>query len=376
MKISSLLLFFPTAHAVTYPVGITNCGLSSWITEKPSRAITLNQGTTEIMLALGLADSMVGTAYLDDEIWPEVAEDYTKVPILSDTYPTAEQVLELDPDFLYASYSSAFSTKGINYTTVLDVQDCALVVPRNENENRTFCRQELHDQDISTYLQEPFCELVEHRSDEVTMDVLFKEIWDIANIFDVYENGRTLVDSIDYHFDQAIRVSQSVTSDAAPIRVLWLDSWNEETPYVGACCGAVQVILEHAGVENIFADLGVEEKRSWESASWDDVVELDPDLIILVDASWSPAGMLVVHVDATTSFSSYSSLQTKSWPTCAVTKRLVNSVRCRTKPSFPYPLAVALWEFASDPWPTTSPKPWLPWLVGVIFRSSSFRTLV
>jgi iron complex transport system substrate-binding protein len=32
----------------------------------------MNQGTTEIMLALDLADGMVGTAYLDDYIWYEL----------------------------------------------------------------------------------------------------------------------------------------------------------------------------------------------------------------------------------------------------------------------------------------------------------------
>ncbi|WP_394137162.1 hypothetical protein [Cytobacillus oceanisediminis] len=36
--------------------------------EAPKRAVSLNQHATEIMLALGLEDSMAGTAFLDDEI--------------------------------------------------------------------------------------------------------------------------------------------------------------------------------------------------------------------------------------------------------------------------------------------------------------------
>lgn len=88
--LSALLLW--TAGAVNYPVGITNCGVSSWIDKTPQRAITMNQGTTEIMLALGLVDHLVGTAYLDDEIWQELAEDYAKVPVLSGGYPTPDQI--------------------------------------------------------------------------------------------------------------------------------------------------------------------------------------------------------------------------------------------------------------------------------------------
>ena len=47
-------------------IGISNCGVQSWVQEPPKRVVTMNQGTTEVMLALGLEDSMVGTAYLDD----------------------------------------------------------------------------------------------------------------------------------------------------------------------------------------------------------------------------------------------------------------------------------------------------------------------
>lgn len=100
--------------ASLYPVGISNCGISSWIDKAPERAISMNQGTTEILLALGLADRTIGTAYLDDAIWGKLDEAYASIPVLSDSYPTAEQIRELQPDSLYASYSSAFATSHVN----------------------------------------------------------------------------------------------------------------------------------------------------------------------------------------------------------------------------------------------------------------------
>ena len=36
--------------------------------------MTLHQGSTELMLAMGLEDKMVGTASMDDTIWPRHAE--------------------------------------------------------------------------------------------------------------------------------------------------------------------------------------------------------------------------------------------------------------------------------------------------------------
>jgi iron complex transport system substrate-binding protein len=43
----------------------------------------MNQGATEMLLALNLSSRMVGTAYLDDEIWPEVAAKYSEIPVLT-----------------------------------------------------------------------------------------------------------------------------------------------------------------------------------------------------------------------------------------------------------------------------------------------------
>ena len=162
----------------------------------------MNQGTTEVMLALGLEDSMVGTAYLDDYIWPEVEEAYSKIAELGESYPNITTLLSEDTDFIYASYSSAFATSHLNYSQFVEANDegeCDLVIERNPGEFRSHCRQELNDKGIQTYLQKPACELTEHRPDEgySTIDTLYDEIWDIASIFNVYDAGRKIVDGIE-----------------------------------------------------------------------------------------------------------------------------------------------------------------------------------
>ena len=38
-------------------------------------------------------------------------EAYNKVPVISEKYPTIEQLEAVDPDFVYASYGSAFRNR-------------------------------------------------------------------------------------------------------------------------------------------------------------------------------------------------------------------------------------------------------------------------
>ena len=43
---------------------------------------------------------MVGTAYLDDAIWPRYAAAYNSIPVLSSSYPTEAQIMAVNPDFI------------------------------------------------------------------------------------------------------------------------------------------------------------------------------------------------------------------------------------------------------------------------------------
>ena len=79
------LFFVGFAAGQTY----TSCGITNTLTQTPSRVVTLNQGVTEFMLAMGLESKMVGTAYLDDDIWPRYKTAYDAIPVLEErNYPT------------------------------------------------------------------------------------------------------------------------------------------------------------------------------------------------------------------------------------------------------------------------------------------------
>jgi len=98
----------PSADTL-FPVSVDNCGMSTTYADAPKRAFTMNQAATEIMLALGLQDRMVGTAFLDDAVLPEFADAYNRIRIRETAYPSRATLVDARPDFIYAAYKSAFS---------------------------------------------------------------------------------------------------------------------------------------------------------------------------------------------------------------------------------------------------------------------------
>ena len=70
----------------------------------------------------------------------------------------------------------------------------------------------------------------------------------------------------------------------AGLSALWYSS-GTDTPYVGAGIGAPQMILETAGLSNIASDV----QDTWSPLSWEAIIDADPEVIVLVDASWNTA---------------------------------------------------------------------------------------
>ncbi|MCX7621978.1 MAG: ABC transporter substrate-binding protein [Acidimicrobiales bacterium] len=241
-----------TTHATTpaaFPITIENCGETVTITEPPTRAITMNQGATEIMLALGLEDHMIGTAYLDDAVLPEFQEAYNSVPVLAEKYPSREVLLGKDPDFVYGSYVSAFGNEGAGD------------------------RGSLHGAGIATYLSPNDCRAEENTP--ITFDDVFDEIREIGKIFGVGDRAEKLI------ADSKAQLASAAEGVPKGLSVFWYDS-GTDAPYTAGCCGAPAMIMNEVGVTNVFAELD----GGWADGSWETVVAADPDLIVLVEASW------------------------------------------------------------------------------------------
>jgi len=237
-----------------YPVEATSCGFTSTVSAPPERAVTMNQGATEVMLALDLADRMAGTAYLDDAVPARWRSAYDEVPVLAEEYPDTETVLAAEPDFVYASYLSAF--------------DAEAAGPR----------EALAELGIASYTS-PFGCGEGHERVEVSFDAVWAEIATVASAFDVPERAAAIEE------EQRQALGELAAGSPGEGRtVFWFDS-GDKTPLAGAGDGGPQLILDAVGATNVFADV----EGGWAEVSWERVVEADPDVIVLADATWSTA---------------------------------------------------------------------------------------
>ena len=228
-------------------------GSISFTYEKPpTKAVTMNQHVTEVMLALGLEDSIVGTAYMDDTILPEYLAAYNKIPVLAGEYPSKEVLLNVEPDFVYGGFSSAFGIEAAGL------------------------QGDLKALGIGSYLTAAICE-----DSPDTMDDVYTDIRNIGNIFGVAIRAEALVSDIKQQI-QEVQTALGVVD--RPLRVFLYHS-GVETPFTSVCCAMFTNLVETVGGENIFDDVAGRVK----TVNWEDVIQRDPEVIVLPDAVWSTA---------------------------------------------------------------------------------------
>lgn len=246
----------PSATASTaafQPVTLDSCGTETTVDSPPERVVAIKSTSIEMLLTLGLADRVVGTAFADGPLPDDLAAATDAIPVLSDKVPSQEALLEVQPDFVYAGWESNFSDDGVGE------------------------RAALQDLGIGTYVSPAACKEADYMPDPLTFDEVFDEIREIASVFGVEDRAEQVV------AEQQDALA-SVTPPAQETTALWYSS-GTDTPYVGAGIGAPQMIMDAVGLTNIFADV----HDTWTSAGWEQVVAADPDVIVLVDATWNTA---------------------------------------------------------------------------------------
>lgn len=236
-----------------FPVTVATCGVETTLEAPPERIVTIKSSATEMVLALGAGDRLVGTAYSDGEVPAELADAVADVPVLAEKNPSAEAVLELEPDLVYAGWESNLS-------------------PDGAGERSTY-----EDLGIATYVSPSACKAPEHQPDRLTFDLVFDEITEMGEVLGEPDAAAELV-------AQQRAELAAVAPSGAGLTAVWYSS-GSDTPYVGAGIGAPQMILEAVGLENIAADVA----DTWTSLAWEAVAERDPDVIVLVDSAWNTA---------------------------------------------------------------------------------------
>lgn len=233
----------------SYPLTIDNCGVALTIGAAPQRVVTIKSTATEMLLALGLGEHIVGVGFQDGPVPTQWATG--ALPVLSDKLPSQEVVLQTEPDFVYGGWESNFAADGAGE------------------------RATLMDLGVTSYVSPAACRSV--KPPKLTFDRLFADIAEMGTIFDAAPVADALIVA------QKAELA-SVTPDTRGLTALWYSS-GTKTPYVGAGSNAPAMMMEALGLHNIMAD----QDEGWISASWEAIVDADPDVIVLVDASWNSA---------------------------------------------------------------------------------------
>ena len=247
--------------ADAYPVTVENCDTTVTLDAAPERIVTIKSTTTELLLALGLGDRIVGSAFLDGPLPASLTKVGADLNVISDFVPGQEAVLALTPDFVYGGWESNFSADGVGE------------------------RDALSTLGIGSYVSPAACK-GDAMPNPLTFTTVFDEIEEAGALFGVPDAAADLVTEQ----EDALAALEPGTDDTT---ALWYSS-GTDTPYVGAGIGSPEMIMEAAGLTNIFADV----QDTWTSAGWESVVAANPSVIVLVDATWNTADSKIANLKA------------------------------------------------------------------------------
>jgi len=252
--------------ATTYPLTLDDCGFEVTFDAAPERVVTIKSSTTEMLLALGLGDRIVASAFPDGPVPASLADAAADVPAvvepLSDKVPGAEAVLETEPDLVYAGWESNLTADGAGD------------------------RETLARLGVATYVSPAACKAPEYMPDPLTFDDVFAEITEVGTIFDAQDAAAELV-------AQQRATLDGVARDERGLTALWYSS-GDDIPYVGAGIGAPQMIMDAVGLENVAGDV----HDTWTAFAWEEAIAADPDVLVLVDAAWNTAEAKIERLES------------------------------------------------------------------------------
>ncbi len=152
----------------------------------PEKVVAVYQSPIEIMLALGLEDKMVAASQLDTDVKPEFKEAFDKIKYYKQA-PSKEEVLSLNPDFIFSWYSFFGPEK---------LGDVNFWMDRNTN---TYIAQ-------NSGIKTPN-----------TLENEYEDILNIGKIFDVEDKAQKMVDDMKAEIKKSIEFSEGKEKVSAVI---------------------------------------------------------------------------------------------------------------------------------------------------------------
>ncbi|YBV96748.1 ABC transporter substrate-binding protein [Phyllobacteriaceae bacterium JZ32] len=255
----------PISHAAEhtkYPLTLQNCGVSVTFDKAPERAVTIGQNSTEILLSLGLADKMVGTAVWVGPVLKGFENQNGKIKRLADNSPSFESVVGQEPDLVAVQFEWDVGPNGEVGT-----------------------REQFSELGIPTYVSPADCVAKDNsgggdgvRKEPFTMELVYQEIRELSQIFDVQERGEQLVTDLKKRETDAIASVAGTKAAGLPV-VFWFSSKDiKGEAFVAGKNGAPAYILRALGAKNV-----IDTQEEWPLVSWETIVGKEPDVIVIAE---------------------------------------------------------------------------------------------
>ncbi|MDO8709726.1 ABC transporter substrate-binding protein [Pseudomonas sp.] len=257
MTLRSLLCFtllLGSAHALAeatnYPLTIQSCNREVTFTQAPKHAVSHDINMTQMMLALGLKPRMAGYSGVSGwkSVTPEMQTILDGLPELAAKYPSVETLLNANVDFFFAGWDYGMRVGG------------------------DLTPQTLQPLGINVYELTESCAFVMKRP-PASLEDTYNDLRNLGKIFDVQDRANALIAQMQA---QVTEVRKGLPADKP--RVFLYDS-GEDRAMTSGRLGMPQALIDAAGGRNILDDV----EASWTRVNWEDVVERNPQVIVIVD---------------------------------------------------------------------------------------------
>lgn len=241
----------PAASAPGFPITIRSCNRDLVIDGPPHRAISYGSNLTEMMLALGLEERMIGYASVRPaarQVLGALYPGFSRLRAVSDGLQPIETMLDTGTDFLFAGWHYGLR-------------------PGSEHTPANLARL-----GIPTYELTESCANI-GKAEPPTLNYLFRDLKNLGSIFGVSERAEALIAS--YRRRLAL-VAERVSGRAEP--TVFVDSSGTRTVMTAGGLSMPQALIAAAGGRNIAADI----PGSWLHVGWETFIDRNPQVIILI----------------------------------------------------------------------------------------------
>ncbi|MCJ9693944.1 ABC transporter substrate-binding protein [Rhizobium leguminosarum] len=250
----------PSLAATHYPLTVSNCGQQVTFQKAPARIVSIGQGMTEILFSLGLADKIAGTAVWVGPVLPQYAEANSKIKRLADNDPSFESVVGQEPDLVAAEFEWHVGAQG-----------------------SVGKREQFKDLGINTYLAPADCIAKVNtdggdgvRGELFTMDLIYREIAELSEIFDVKDRGDALISALKKREADAVASISGASGKNLPV-VFWFSSKEVSgDAFIAGKNSAPAYILKTIGAKNV-----VTTEEEWPLVGWETITQANPAVIVL-----------------------------------------------------------------------------------------------